>query len=175
MADRVVLIAEHEVAPELEAMGLDRDKLVEIVRVAAAERALCTSNDVKGFDLITMHDKVVRGLRDAFCGDVWARDEDDKQEGIRHRQVGRRVIACNFDHNTAHPIFDPTNLVTKGSASNKKARCNATPWLPGLPDDLEDEDGGFFGLESQHRRDGGGQICLRRDERCAHVNQLLDL
>ena len=143
MADRVVLIADHEVVPELEAMGLDREKLIDVVRVAAAERALCTGNDVKGFGLIVMHDKVVRGLREAFCSDLWERDEFEKQEGIRHRQSRRRVIACNFDHHTADPVFDPTNLVTKGEASKKKARCNATPWLPGLPDEIEDDDGGI--------------------------------
>ncbi len=134
MASRVILSADHEVIPELDLMELDRDKLIDVVRVANSERALCTKNDVSGFDLITMQAKTARGLRELFCGARWERDETDKQAGIRNPFLKLRVIACNFNHNTAHLINDPTNLVPKGSATNKKARCNATPWIPGLPD-----------------------------------------
>ena len=52
--------------PLLQQLALDRDKLIDVVRVAASERALCTRNDIRGFDLITMNGKVIRGLRDTF-------------------------------------------------------------------------------------------------------------
>lgn len=134
MADRILLSAEHEVAPLLEQMELDRQKLIDILRVAAADRAQCTRNDVHGFELILMNDKVVRGLRDAFGGPSWGRLDEDNQEGIENSKLKLRVIACNFDHNTAHPTNDPTNIARKGQASRKKAHCNFTGWLPGLPD-----------------------------------------
>lgn len=134
MADRAVLTDDRDVVPQLLRMELDRDTLIDVLRVAASERALCTSNDVRGFDLITMNDKVVRGLRDAFCDDRWKKDEKDNQEGIINHRLKLRVIACNFDANTSDCLRDPTNLSPKGSASGKKARCNSTAWLPGLPE-----------------------------------------
>jgi hypothetical protein len=134
MATRIVLSADHEVIPELDLMELDRDKLIDVCRIASSERALCTKNDVSGFGLITMQAKMVRGLRDLFCGERWERDETDNQSGIKNPFLKLRVIACNFNHNAAHPVNDPTNLVRKGNATDKKARCNATPWLPWLPD-----------------------------------------
>jgi hypothetical protein len=134
MTDRAILTAEHEVLPILEQMELDRDKLIDIVRIADGERALCTSNDVDGFDLIMMNDKVARGLRDSFCGARWEKDKTDNQAGIRNSNIKLRIIACNFDHNAGSLLVDPTNLYRKGAASSKKARCNATAWLPNLPE-----------------------------------------
>jgi hypothetical protein len=115
-------------------MELDREALIEVVRFADRERALCTSNDVRGFDLITVNDKAARGLREVFCGKSWIKDETDNQAGICHPRLGLRVIACNFDGNAGNPLVDPANRVAKGAASRAKTRCNATGWLPGVPD-----------------------------------------
>ena len=134
MIDRAVLSEEHEVVPLLKQMHLDRGILIDILRVAASERALCTSNDVRGRDLMTMNHAVIRGLRDAFCGEKWKKDEQDNQEGIANTELGLRVIACNFDRFTGDLHKNPTNISPKGSASNKKAQCNQTAWLPGLPE-----------------------------------------
>lgn len=129
-----VLAEAPEVISQLEAMELDRTILIQIALAANAERALCTANDVSGFDLITMHDKLVRGLRDAFCGKAWERDDLDKQAGIRNPRLNLRIIACNFDQDAGNPAdhIHPTNRVQKGNASLKKARCNRTLWLPGF-------------------------------------------
>jgi hypothetical protein len=135
MAGRAVLFAADPEAIELlQGMELDRKGLIEVVRFADRERALCTSNDVRGFDLITVNDKAARGLREIFCGKNWVKDETDNQAGIRNPRLGIRVIACNFDDNTGNELVDPTNRVAKGAASRTKARCNATGWLPGLPE-----------------------------------------
>jgi hypothetical protein len=139
MADRAVLIDDHEVVPLLESMQLDKATLIEVVRYAAAERALCTSNDLRGFDLITMNAKIVRGLRDKFGGKNWVSDEVDNQEGIRNEALKLRIIACNFDHHAGSQTADPTNLVAKGSASDKKALCNATAFFPGF--EIPSQDG----------------------------------
>lgn len=134
MPDRVVLHAEADVEPLLSRMELERSALIDVVRSAAGDRAFCTGNDIRGFDLITMNGKVVRNLRDRFCGLQWAKDETDNQEGIQNQGLKIRVIACNFDRRTANLLRDPTNLVRKGSASGRKVGCNGTGWLPGLPD-----------------------------------------
>lgn len=123
------------VDPLLRGMELDRETFLAILDYAAAQQALCTSNDVKGFDLITMHDKAVRGLRERFCGDRWEKDEADNQAGIRNPYLKIRIVPCNFDENAgnADPSVTPRNQHHKGSASKSKVRCNQTGWLPGLP------------------------------------------
>ncbi len=140
MSDRIVLFDDHKVLPLVEGMELDRDKLIDVVRVAASDRALCTSNDIKGFELILMNAKIVRGLRDAFCNERWKKDVLDNQEGILNPYLNLRIIGCNFDHNTSNLNVDPTNLVPKGSSSSKKVACNATGWLPELPDIITQKD-----------------------------------
>ena len=42
MADRTVLFADHEALPLLQQLALDQGKLIDVVRIAAGERALCT-------------------------------------------------------------------------------------------------------------------------------------
>ncbi len=130
-----VLFNPVEVDPLLRSMELDREKFLAVLDHADAQRALCTSNDVKGFDLITMHDKAVRGLRERFCGDRWEKDETDNQAGIRNPHLKIRIVPCNFDENAGNPdpSVTPRNRHLKGSASKAKVRYNQTGWLPGLP------------------------------------------
>lgn len=128
LADRTVI------EPLLAALKLDFDKLVEVVRYADRERAFVTANDPKGFQLIMMNAKVARGLRETFCGEDWERDDTDNQPGIKNAALKIRVIPCNFDENAGNRLKDPTNRTEKGAASSAKTRCNATAWLPGLPE-----------------------------------------
>lgn len=131
-SDRALLFHAFEVVPLLQKMELDHDLLIEVVRYADAQRALCTANDVRGFDLITTHDKLARALREAFCGDRWEIDEAGNQAGIKNPHLKIRIIPCNFDHHAGDPDLEPTNRVPKGSASRLKAQINRTGWLPGL-------------------------------------------
>lgn len=114
-------------------LHLDREKLISIVDYSESQRALCTANDVKGFDLITVHDKAARGLRETFCGPRWEKDEIDNQAGIKNPHLKIRIIPCNFDEHAGNPDKQPTNRVFKGSASGTKTWVNRTGWLPGLP------------------------------------------
>jgi hypothetical protein len=105
MADRAVLLpSDPELVQLLRSMELDREALIEVVRFADRERTLCTSNDLRGFDLITVNDKAARGLREVFCGKSWIKDETDNQAGIRNPRLGLRVIACNLDGNAGNPV-----------------------------------------------------------------------
>jgi hypothetical protein len=128
-----VLVEDFEVIPALALIELDRDALVSVARFAEYNRALCTANDVRGFDQMTVYDKVARGLRDTFCGPRWQRDDTDNQAGIRNPHLKIRVIPCNFDRHAGNPKITPTNRREKGEASDAKTRCNRTGWLPGLP------------------------------------------
>ncbi|MCH9049854.1 MAG: hypothetical protein IIA72_02035 [Proteobacteria bacterium] len=134
MRTHEVLSETVEVDPLLRGMELDREKLLAVLDYADAQRALCTSNDVKGFDLITMHDKAARALREQFCGDRWEKDETDNQAGIKNPHLKIRIVPCNFDENAGNPdpSVTPRNRHPKGSASKAKVRCNQTEWLPGL-------------------------------------------
>jgi hypothetical protein len=136
-----VLAKQMEIVPFLKEWDLEFDGLVEAARYADRERALCTANDPKGFELILMNAKVARGLREIFCGHRWKPDETDNQPGISNPFLKARVIPCNFDEYAGNPFVTPTNRAEKGSASNKKVRCNATPWIPGLIDPTEAEEG----------------------------------
>lgn len=133
MADQV-LAQDFEVVPLLVQLGLDKAGLIEAVRYAESERSLCTPNDAAGFAAMTVYDKAARRLREIYCGARWERDESNNQAGIRNPALGVRVVPCNFDQNTGNPLIDPLNRSPKGEVSRAKTRCNATGWLPGLPD-----------------------------------------
>lgn len=134
-----VFAEQADIVPFLTEQELHFDGLVEAARYGDRERALCSANDPKGFPLILMNAKVARGLREIFCGPRWEPDETDNQPGIRNPFLKTRVIPCNFDEFAGNPFADPTNRTEKGSASNKKVRCNATLWIPGLIDPREDD------------------------------------
>ena len=138
MAEPQIIFAE-DVNPALEKMALTVGGLVDAVRYADAERALCTAHDPRGFDLITMNARLARALRDQFVGEEWELDETDNQPGIRNPRLKLRVIPCNFDQNAGNRLTDPTNLREKGAASSSKAQCNKTAWLPGLEPVAQDE------------------------------------
>ena len=121
-----------EIQAEFERLFLDYDKLVEAVKYADSERALCTANDPKGYGLVTVNAKAARGLREQFCGEHWISDENDNQPGIFNPALKTRIIPCNFDENAGNRLVEPSNRKEKGSASGAKVRCNATGWLPGL-------------------------------------------
>jgi len=129
-----VYMQDFEVVPMLTAMALDRLGLIEAVRYAEAERALCTSNDANGFAAMTVYDKAARGLRETYCGKDWEKDDSYNQAGIRHPEKRLRIVPCNFDVNAGNPLIQPTNRSPKGDVSRSKVRCNATGWLPGIPD-----------------------------------------
>lgn len=131
--DPAILIGNDAVGPMLQQMELEREKLLSVVRFADSQRALCTANDARGFDLVTSYDKAARGLREVFCGGRWEKDEEGNQAGIRNPHLKIRVIPCNFDENAGNPDREPTNRVPKGSVSRTKTFINRTGWLPGLP------------------------------------------
>lgn len=137
MIEPILIVDELERLAEIELLQLDFNKLIEVVQYADGERALCTRNDPKGFDFITVNAKAARGLREQFCGEDWVYDETDNQPGIFNPKLKIRVIPCNFDENAGNPLLIATNRKDKGTASGKKARCNGTAWLPGLETPFE--------------------------------------
>lgn len=150
----MILTNRAEIVPLLQTLELDLDKLIELIRYADGERALCTANDPRGFDLITMNARSARGLRDAFCGERWEIDEKDNQAGIRNPQNKVRVIHCNFDRNCCHPTDNPTNLIEKGAASRVKVASNQLS-LPGfpIPDEQEGAEYTTWVLGTHYDRD----------------------
>lgn len=139
----MILSERSDVTSLLDQLELSYERLVEVVRYADRERALCTANDPKGFPLIVVNARAARGLREAFCGDRWEIDETDNQPGIRNPHIKVRVIPCNFDQNAGNRLVDPSNRTEKGAASKRKVRCNATAWLPGLPEPQDDDEGEY--------------------------------
>ena len=68
MIEEVVITEPEEVSEQISKFGLNLEKLIEVVRYADSEAALCTLNDPKGFRLITVNAKAARGLREQFVG-----------------------------------------------------------------------------------------------------------
>lgn len=134
MSEPAIFHSDPQRGVELAAMSLDLEGLRWAARTAHAQAGFSTGNDVKGWRLIVTHDKLVRALRERFCGKVWERDDAENQEGIRNPALGIRIIAANFDQLAGEldPGATPTNIRPKGNASWRKARCNMTGWLPGL-------------------------------------------
>lgn len=132
MAERV-LTDPYEVADILARLRLTRDGLVDAVMYAERERSFCTSFDAPGFAAMTVYDKAARRLRENFCGEAWAKDDSDNQAAIRNDELGVRVVPCNFDYNAGNRLIQPTNRSPKGEVSRTKTTCNATGWLPHLP------------------------------------------
>lgn len=130
----VVLTDEESVTALVAELELDVKGLIDAVRYADSERALCTANDVHGFSSMTVYDKTARALRETYVGRGWERDETNNQAGIAHPVKKIRLVPCNFDQNTCNPLVQPSNRSPKGEVSKAKTRCNATAWLPGLPD-----------------------------------------
>ena len=137
MESAVTLIEHAEIVPFLSTLELSYDGLVDVIRYADNERALCTGNDPKGFGLIVMNARTVRGLRETFCSERWEPDDKDNQAGICNPHLKIRVIHCNFDQHAGDKNVTPSNLTLKGTASRNKVRCNRTAWLPGFPMPLE--------------------------------------
>jgi hypothetical protein len=102
MVVRVFRADDPEAIPLLRSMELDREALIEVVRTADQERSFCTSNDVQGFDLITVNAKAARALRDIFCGERWQKDETENQPGIRNPHLGLRVIPLSIHQFNRH-------------------------------------------------------------------------
>ncbi|MDE0409693.1 MAG: hypothetical protein OXN81_17735 [Alphaproteobacteria bacterium] len=129
----MIITKRADAIPFLATLDLDYDGLVEVVRYADRERALCTSNDPAGFEFVVMNARAARGLRERFCGELWKSDVTDNQAGICNPYRNIRVIHCNFDKYAGDMHAMPSNLTEKGTASRDKTRCNRTAWLPGLP------------------------------------------
>lgn len=132
----IVLVEKIDVETLFLSLDLDSDGLVDCVRYADAERALCNSNDVHGFASMTTYDKCARALRERYCvgGLPWEKDDTNNQAGIRHPGKKIRVVPCNFDEHAGDPRMQPTNRSPKGEVSKAKVRCNGTGWIPGLLD-----------------------------------------
>jgi len=142
MKSNLLLADDEIVKQELLALGLSLEKLRTVVKAADLQRALCSPNHPRGFDLITMNAEVARFLRDAFCGEDWQKYEKENQPGIISSSRKMVIVPCNFDRYCADPHSSPTNLKLKGRISEKNAVCNSTPWLfdPELYDDQLPED-----------------------------------
>jgi hypothetical protein len=150
-----------EIQNAVEALGLDRDGLIECVRYAEQERAFVTTNDAPGFDSYVMYDKAGRALRERYLPlGAWIRDDSNNQCAIKNPVTKVRVVPCNFDEFAGNILVRPTNKSPKGEVSRKKSACNRTAWLPGLPDvePTRDEDGyqtwllGMFAADGEPTR-----------------------
>ena len=132
-----------EVDNELHALGLSRSDLVDIIRFAESERALCTDNDPIGFDSFTVYARSGRRAREILLPKGWEKDDTNNQAAVRNPKTKVRLVPCNFDEHAGNRLVTPSNKSPKGEVSRKKTMCNLTAWLPGIADKnaVADSDG----------------------------------
>jgi hypothetical protein len=129
----------------LQDLGLDRERLLDVVNYAALERSLCTENDAIGFANHLVYDKAGRRLRELYLPRKWVKDDSNNQSAIKNPERRIRVVPCNFNEFAGNRLVTPTNKSPKGEVSRKKSICNATAWLPGIPDvDPETDKDGYL-------------------------------
>ena len=132
-----IFIDPLDVDNELQELGLTQDALVQVVRIAESERALCTSNDPIGFASYVVYARAGRELRNIFVPQGWEKDDSNNQCAIRNPKTKVRIVPCNFNEAAGDRLITPTNKSPKGEVSRKKSMCNRTSWIPGIIDETQ--------------------------------------
>lgn len=126
----IMVTKPHEVANELEAIGLSPEMVLEIVMAMAGAKADTTENDppgsagwsawrmgVRRSREVTMHSKVFPG---------WARDEEGQVSSVINRKLGIRLLVANTGDGTGINDQDryPQNRSKKGGATDRLIQVN---------------------------------------------------
>ena len=107
------------VVPLLTKMKLRSPILLEIASKTAGERAnvaACEPPPVAGFETWRWATRFFREDR-TVQDDGWVPCEQDQVSGIRHPDLGIKLVACTTDENTGNPKRQPKNVTERGPAS----------------------------------------------------------
>ncbi len=128
--------APFEVTNELEALGLDREGLLDTVARIVAARNNCTDNDVPAARGSQAYFTGTRVLRDIYCRNGWDKCEDGGMSCIFHKKRMIKVVMVNTDDCTGLD-FDslPQNRNRKGPRTDQAVSINQM-WLQGFEDNI---------------------------------------
>ena len=126
-------VEEVEVNARLRHFSLDRDVIVDAIRMGVAAYGGVTANDppsAKGFEPWRF---TTRGLRELLSSRGYERDDSGNFSTIKHVGHGIRIVTLNADCRTGAPNPEvwPRNRLRKGILHERA--IGAADWLPGLP------------------------------------------
>lgn len=134
-----VFVKELEVNSQLRAMGLDRRRLLNVIRAAVIGYGDVTPFDppsARGFEPWRY---ATRGARETFVpgGEGWEQDDTANFSIIRHDVRKLKIAAMNCDDATGKidpldPDHGPRNRSKKGIL-HARAIGSSSGWIPGLP------------------------------------------
>lgn len=134
MAKPLILKNAEDVDHRLGQLHLDREGLLEVLRLIFAEHGLCNENDPAGTKGNTVYRWGVRGLREIYRSKGWTIDQTGNLETIVFHGSKLRVAVINTDEGTCDECVDaPRNTNEKGPNSERAALANAS-MLPGAED-----------------------------------------
>jgi hypothetical protein len=126
----IVVTKPHEVANELERIGLSSEQVLEIVHAMAGAKADATENDPPGAAGWSAWRMGIRRSREVTVHDVrfpdWERDETGQVSSVVNRKIGVRLLVSNTDDGTGIDADDrfPQNRSKKGAATDRIVQCN---------------------------------------------------
>jgi hypothetical protein len=128
-----------EVNNRLEQLGLNREKLLEVVEAMLAARADCTPNDPPGSRGWSSWRMGTRRMREEFLvEDGWERDETDQISSIVNKKLGVRIVVANTDNATGidHDGCIPQNSSKKGIATDRAVHVNQLSFMEKLDESV---------------------------------------
>jgi hypothetical protein len=128
-----------EVDNRLEELGLEREKLIEVVEAIVGARADCTSNDPPGSQGWSAYRMGTRRLREVLLPDEdWVKDEVDQIPCVTNAKLGVRIAVANTDDNTGieGDHIRPQNISRKGSATDRLVHSNQGSFMDILDSSL---------------------------------------
>jgi hypothetical protein len=136
-----VYFNETIVIPMLTKMRLPRHVLLEMATKIGGERANVREHEppnVVGFETWRWGTRFFR--EEKSLSDLgWALCDSDQVAGIRHSELGIKLVCCGTDVNTGNPERSPRNLSERGANSCKLIGRNAGQIEMQLDDDEPNE------------------------------------
>lgn len=127
-----------EVGNRLEALGLSRDQILDVVDAMVGAKADCTPNDPAGAAGWSSWRMGIRRLREVLVGDEWERDEIDQIPGVINADLRIRITVANTDDATGLELTDrfPQNRSRKGAATDRVVQANQGSFMEALEESL---------------------------------------
>jgi hypothetical protein len=113
-----------EVTNRLDALGLTREMLVEVIESMVAGRNSCTENDPPGAPGYMSWKEGTRRLREVCLVQDWERNNDNFVYSVFDRKRNIKLAVCNADDGTGLAESQPQNRSKKGAATDYAVSTN---------------------------------------------------
>ena len=112
----LVLAEDHEVVPRLAQLGLQRDRLLDVVAAAVGGRRNATGfHPLSAGGLLAWIEGTAQ-LRRVFLQQGWEACRRDNIESIFHPELGIKVVYQNAEQ-AGDPLYEPVAVSKKGAGS----------------------------------------------------------